>query len=126
MGKVFNKGLEEDEKEGLLNRLKNIEDKNEELLITTKSKTENIKEITDSLKITGGNIVTYDFSNYKPFNKLFNDLYSNKMTIDRAEIKQDEFNSLLVVLSNYTPKSKKYIEAKNRLLNNAKNFYKGR
>ena len=48
------------------------------------------------------------------------------MTIDRAEIKQDEFNSTLAVLSNYAPKSKKYIEAKNSLLNNAKNFYEGR
>ena len=32
LGKIFNKGLkEEDKKEGLLKRLKNIEDKNEEL-----------------------------------------------------------------------------------------------
>ena len=33
LGKIFNKGLNEDDnKEGLLKRLKNIEDKNEELL----------------------------------------------------------------------------------------------
>ena len=34
LGKIFNKGLDKDEdkKEGLLKRLKNIEDKNEELL----------------------------------------------------------------------------------------------
>ena len=33
MGKIFNKGLkEEDKKEGLLKRLENIKDKNEELL----------------------------------------------------------------------------------------------
>ena len=48
------------------------------------------------------------------------------MTIDRAEINQDEFNSTLAVLNNYAPKSKKYIEAKNNLLNNAKNFNEGR
>ena len=48
------------------------------------------------------------------------------MTIDQAEKKQDEFNSTLAVLNNYAPKSKKYIEAKNSLLNNAKNFYEGR
>ena len=35
-------------------------------------------------------------------------------------------NSILDALNNYTPKNKKYIEAKNSLLNNAKNFYKGR
>ena len=35
MGKIFNKGLsEEDRKEGLLKRLENIEDKNDELLNT--------------------------------------------------------------------------------------------
>ena len=37
LGKVFTKGLdkEEDKKEGLFNKLKNIEDKNEELLKAT-------------------------------------------------------------------------------------------
>ena len=32
---------------------------------------------------------------------------------------------MLGVLSNYAPKSQKYIEAKNKLLDNAKNFYQG-
>ena len=41
MGKIFNKGLRDDKKEGLLKKLKNIEDKSEELL-KTKNKTENI------------------------------------------------------------------------------------
>ena len=155
MGKIFNKGLDKDEdkKEWLLKRLKNIEDKNEQLLKTTKNKTENIKEITDSfkeplsseakalieeirtiqknvdykkLKIRGGNNVTYDFSDYKTFKELFKDLYFKKMIIDEAEIKQDEFNSILSFLSSYTPRDQKYIEAKNNLLNNAKNFYEGR
>ena len=48
LGKMFNKGLDKNEvkKEGLLKRLKNIEDKNEELL-KAKNKTENITEVTD-------------------------------------------------------------------------------
>ena len=47
LGKVFNKGLsKEDKKEGLLKKLKNIEEKNEQLL-KTKNKTENIKDVTD-------------------------------------------------------------------------------
>ena len=127
LGKVFNKGLDKEEKkEGLLKRLKNIEDKNEELLKTTKNKTENIKEITDfaketlspeaedlikeiktiqknvdyrKLKITGGNKITYDFSDYKTVNELVKDLYYKKMTIDNAEHVQNEFNSILSVLS---------------------------
>ena len=32
LGKIFNKGLDKSDKKGLLKRLKNIEDKNEELL----------------------------------------------------------------------------------------------
>ena len=48
LGKIFNKGLkEEDKKEGLLKRLKKIEDKNEEQLKAVKYKTKNIKEVTD-------------------------------------------------------------------------------
>ena len=48
LGKIFDKGLKEDEEEeqGLLKRLKNIEDKNEEQLRAVKSKTENIKDVT--------------------------------------------------------------------------------
>ena len=38
-------------------------------------------------------------------------------------MKQDEFNSILSDLSDYTSKSQKYIEAKNKLLDNTKNFY---
>ena len=45
LGKIFNKGLDKDEdkKEGLLKRLKNIEDKNEQQLKITKNKTESVK-----------------------------------------------------------------------------------
>ena len=51
LGKISNKGLSEDDnKEGLLKRLKNIEDKYEELLKIKKNKTENVKEITEFLK----------------------------------------------------------------------------
>ena len=40
LGKVFNKGLNEDEKEGLFKRLKNIEDKNEKQLKAIEDKNE--------------------------------------------------------------------------------------
>ena len=50
LGKNFNKGLDkDDQKEGLLKRLKNIEDKNEELP-KVKTKNENIKEVTEFIK----------------------------------------------------------------------------
>ena len=48
------------------------------------------------------------------------------MTIDNTEMKQNEFNSALGALSNYTPKNRKYIEVRKNLSDNAKNFYEGR
>ena len=48
MGKVFNKGLSKDDnKEGLLKRLKNIEDNSEKPLEVKNNTKENIKEVTD-------------------------------------------------------------------------------
>ena len=95
LGRMFNKGLsEEDKKEGLFKRLKNIEDKNEKLLEVKNKANESIKKVTDfvdqplsfeakelikeikaiqkdvdyrKLKIEGGNNVDYDFRDYKTF-----------------------------------------------------------
>ena len=58
--------------------------------------------------------------------KLFRDLYQRKMTIDEAESKQEEFDEILNVLNNYSARDQKYIEAKNKLLYNVKNFYEVR
>ena len=48
------------------------------------------------------------------------------MTINDAEIKQNEFNSKLDDWQIYKPRKLEYIEAKNSLINNPENFYKGR
>ena len=42
------------------------------------------------------------------------------MTVKEAERRQDEFDATLGALSIYPAKKKKYLEAKNKLLNNAK------
>ena len=133
LGKIFNKGLsKDDKKEGLLKKLKNIEDKNEQLL-KIKNKTENIKEVTDFVReplspeakalieeiraiqkdvdyrkliIRGGNNVMYDFSDYKTFNKLYRDLYYKNMTRNDAEMKQNKFNLIRDALNNYCPQDK--------------------
>ena len=132
MGKVFNKGLsEDDKKEGFFKRLKNIEGKIEQML-NIKDKTENIKEVTNfveepwsskatalieeiraiqkdvnykKIKLTGGNNVTYDFSDYETFKELYRDLYYKNMTINDAGTKQNKFNSKRNVLASYSPKS---------------------
>ena len=92
MGKIFNKGLsEDDKKEGILKRLKNIEDENK---VKNKVKNKDIKEVTDFVnqplsfeakelineikntqknvdyrepKITGGDKKEYDFTDYRRF-----------------------------------------------------------
>ena len=46
--------------------------------------------------------------------------------IDDVERKQDEIRGVMGALKRYTPRDNKYVEAKNKLLNNAKNFYEGR
>ena len=51
---------------------------------------------------------------------------TKKMAINNAEMRQNEFNSIVDALNNYIRRIQKYNEAKNSLLNNVKNFYKGR
>ena len=138
LSRGFNKGLKKEEKkEGLLKRLKNIEDKNEEQLKAVKNKAENEKEVTDFVeeslslevnelieevriiqkdidhrkwKTTGGNKVTYNFSDYKTFKELFRDLYYRKITIDEAERKLDEFDTTIRALSKCPTKKKNILK----------------
>ena len=128
LGKIFNKGLsEDDKKEGILKRSKNIEDEN-------KVKNKDIKEVTDFVnqplsfeakevineiktiqknvdyrksKIIGGDKKEYDFSDYRTFKELFRGLYYRTFTIDELERKQDEFSTVLHLLKKYSPKHDK-------------------
>ena len=129
----------EDKKEGLLKRLKNIEEKREEQLKAIKSKDKHIKEVTDfiekplsleakalieeikfmlrdvdyrKLKIIGCNGVSYGFSDYKTFKELFKVIYYKNMSINKAGQKQDEFAAILNALSRYFPRDEKYIKLK--------------
>ena len=151
LGKIFNKGLsEDDKKEGILKRLKNIEDENK---AKNKVKNKDMKEYTyfvnqplgfeakeliheiktiqknvdyRKLKIIGGDKKEYDFSDYRTFKELFRDLYYRTITIDEAESKQDEFNTVLHLLKKYSPKHDKYVTLKNNLVDNVSKFYEGR
>ena len=51
-------------------------------------------------------------------------MYYEAMKINKAKRKQEEFSAVLSVLGEYAPTDQKYIQAKNRLLENAKSFYK--
>ena len=54
------------------------------------------------------------------------DLYYRKTTTDKSRRIQKEFDVVINALKNYAARDNKYAEAKNKLLNNAKNFYEGR
>ena len=76
MGRVFNKGLDEDDqKEGLLKRLKDIEDKSEEQLKAFKGKT-GLKSQIDLFDKDCG------FKNFKTLEKLIN----NKVMTDGKKL----------------------------------------
>ena len=47
------------------------------------------------------------------------------MKINKADQKQDKFYAVINALSKYSPRDQKYIEARNKLIDNAKSFYKG-
>ena len=68
----------------------------------------------------------YDFSDYKTFKELFRDLFYRTIKIDKAQSKQDQFDAVLHVLKNYSPKYDKYVILRNNLADNASNFYEGR
>ena len=131
-------------------RLRNIEDKNK---VKNKVENKDVIEVTGfvnqplssrakelineiktiqknvdyrKLKVRGGNNADNDFSDYKTFKELFRDLYYKKTTTDCVERKQDEITGVMGALKAYAPRDNKYVEAKTKLVNNVKNFYKGR
>ena len=116
LGQVFNKGLDvNDKKEGLLKRLKNIEDKskiteeNKDSQLGTKSigytvrekvsqeaknlleKLNNQEKLINCKKINfkGGNNRDYDFSDYSSLRELFKAIYFKQLSIEGAQRIQD-------------------------------------
>ena len=95
MGKIFNEGLDKDEdkKEGLLKRLKNIEDKNEELL--------NAFSATNKVSKAPKNESDYNYNSkcaiyefYRDFKKFL------KMLLDSKYVEMIDFYKLLNLFIN--------------------------
>ena len=101
MGKIFNKGLsEDDKKEGLFKRLENIKDKNEELINrfsttnkASKNKTNNQKKIL----IYNANHSFTEFKNIDNIKKLSLGSMFNQMK---------EYHEKLIKLNNFKPQAK--------------------
>ena len=124
LSQVFNKGLEKDEKnEGLLKRLKNIEDKTDNQLKENKDSQLGIK----SIGYTGGNNKDYDFTNFSSYRDLFRAIYYGEILIPAVQREQDNFDDMIKILKAYRPrKDSKYYGLKQDLANNVQNFYNGR
>ena len=124
LGKVFNKGLDEsDKKEGLLKRLKNIEDRSEKQLKLIQNKKDNqlgIKAVTymldEDLSQEAKNVIVrlsnqekvldykkldfrrdnnlkFNFSDYRSLKELFKAIYYRNLSIDKVERIQEKYDA---------------------------------
>ena len=118
LGKIFNKGLsEEDRKEGLLKRLQNIKDKNEELLNTfsTTNKTPKNKTNNQSKKKI--------YNSEHSFAKLRNIDDIKKLSLDSMFNLMREYHNKITSLNNLIPQTENNEELKQKVLTNAGDIY---
>ena len=117
LGKVFNKGLTEDQEEGLLKRVKNIGDKNEKLLkafSTTNTVGKAAKNESDYIYDT--RFVFYRF--YRDSEK-----FKRMESIDSKHGELKEFYKLLSDFKNDKPITNETKIHKNGILNNVNQIY---
>ena len=66
----------------------------------------------EKLSFAVRNKKVYSFNNFKTLEKLIKDIYNRNMTIDEAEIKQNEFVGKLDKLRAYPAGGSRYIDLK--------------
>ena len=118
MGKIFNKGLsEEDRKEGLLKRLENINDKNEELLniFNTPNKASKNKINIQSKSLSYDS--KHSFVKYKNIDDI------KELSLDSMYKKLNNFNDEITSLNNLNSRKKHTKELKNEVLSNVRDLY---
>ena len=118
LGKIFNKGLsEEDRKEGLLKRLENIKDKNEEILNTfnTTNKTPKNKTNNQSKKLI--------YNAGHSFAKLRNIDDIKKITLDSMFNLMREYQIKFTSLNDLIPRTENNKELQHEVVTNAGDIY---
>ena len=118
MGKIFNKGLsEDDKKEGILKRLENIKDKNDELLNTfnTTNKTPKNK--------TNNQIKKLIYNAEHSFTKLKNIDDIKKLSLDSMFNLMREYDKKFTSLNNLVPRTENNKKLKQEVLTNADDIY---
>ena len=120
MGKVFNKGLsEKDRKEGLLKRLENIKDKNEELLNAFSTTN---KASKNKINIQSKNLIydsKHSFVKYKDIHDI------KELSLDSIYKKLNKFNEEINSFTKINPQKKHTHtkELKNKVLFNVRDVY---
>ena len=118
LGKIFNKGLkEEDKKEGLLKRLENFKDKNEELT--------NVFSKAPKNKMYNKNKrnKTLVYNSQHSFVKFKNISEFEKLSFDTMHKKLKSFHKQFTSLKNVAPRTKDNENKKKEVLNNAEDLY---
>ena len=118
LGKIFNKGLtEEDKKEGLLQSVKNIGDKNEELL----------KAFSAANKVSkaANNESNFNYNSKYAFYRFYRDFekFKRMVLIDSKHGEFTEFYELLNDFKNYKRVAIETKNCKNRIINNVNQLY---
>ena len=119
LGKIFNKSSDEkDKKEGILKRLENITDKNEELLNSFSS----TKKFNKALKINNQskNLIYNTQRSFAKF-KIIDDI--NELPLDSMHKKLENFHKKFNKLKNVIPRTKENKRLKNKVLINVGNLY---
>ena len=118
LGKIFNKGLsEEDKKEGILKRLENIKDKNDELLntINRTNKASKSKINNQSKKLV--------YNTAHSFSKLKNISNIKKLSLDSMFNLMRKHHKKFICLKNLTPRTESNRKLKQEVLINAGDIY---
>ena len=118
LGKIFNKGLsEDDKKEGILKRLENIKDKNDELLktINTTNKASKNKINNQSKKLV--------YNSEHSFSKLKNISNIKKLSLDSMFNLMIEYHKKITSLNNLVLRKENNKELKQEVLNNVGDIY---
>ena len=121
MGKVFNKGLSEDnKKEGILKGLKDIKDKNQKLLSTFSTTNKINKAPKNKINNQGKNLIystKYSFAKFKNIDDI------KELLLDSMHKKLKDFHEKLTGLKNVTSQTKDSKKLKTKVLKNAGDLY---
>ena len=119
LGKIFNKVLSKDhKKEGILKRLENIKDKNDELLNTFKT----TNKINKTPKINNQNKILIYSTQYS-FAKFKNSDDIKELSLNSMHEKLNNFDKKFTRFKNVAPRTKDKRMLENKVLSNAGNLY---